>query len=191
MNAGSPFKDNPRNGPAEPAFDAEMGNTNTPELSILVPVHNQELTILGFYMECVAILDHRELDFELILVDAHSEDETRSLINGLCGGDPRLRMVALSAPTGRRKALLRGLSCARGEWICFFSMEEDCADIPDSFQKARACLEKGGAAPGPSLSQLHRLLLDIPGFLPFGKKRKPVVFPRSSLSGIWSLLPAV
>jgi chlorobactene glucosyltransferase len=91
-----------------------------PSLSIVVPARNEERQI----ERCVrSLLAQRHPQFEVIVVDDRSEDETRAILDRLCAEDHRLRIVAgQELPDGwigKPWALVQGASAARGAWLLF------------------------------------------------------------------------
>lgn len=91
-----------------------------PSLSIVVPARNEERQI----ERCVrSLLAQRHPQFEVIVVDDRSEDETRAILDRLAAEDRRLRIVAgQELPEGwigKPWALVQGASAASGEWLLF------------------------------------------------------------------------
>lgn len=82
-------------------------------LSIVTPAHNEELNLPTLYQELSGqLVDH---EWEWILVDDHSSDNTFGVFSRLAAEDPRLRGLRLSRNFGSHRALMCGLREARGE----------------------------------------------------------------------------
>ncbi|MBS7346686.1 MAG: glycosyltransferase family 2 protein, partial [Candidatus Sacchiramonaceae bacterium] len=64
-----------------------------PKFSFIIPVYNGEKTIARLVSQ---ILNQSYTDFELILVDDGSKDDSRQIIEGLARQDSRI--VALNKP---------------------------------------------------------------------------------------------
>jgi glycosyltransferase involved in cell wall biosynthesis len=82
--------------------------------SFIVPVYNEEESILPFYME---ILKVAEAEFELIWVNDGSTDKTIHEILKLTGKDDRLKCISFSRNFGHQAALMAGLHFAKGKYI--------------------------------------------------------------------------
>lgn len=98
---------------AEPALDL-------PFLSIIVPARNEERQI----ETCVrSLLEQRYPNFEVIVVDDRSTDNTAEILEHLAKDNHRLRIVhgePLPAGwIGKPWALTQGMRHARGEWLLF------------------------------------------------------------------------
>ncbi|WP_297510922.1 glycosyltransferase family 2 protein [Thermococcus sp.] len=83
----------------------------TPKVSVLIPAYNEEKNILKA-IESALSQDYP--DFEVLLIDDGSEDNTFRVANSI--KDPRLRVYRVKHK-GKAKALNFGLSKARGEVI--------------------------------------------------------------------------
>jgi len=91
-----------------------------PLISVIVPARNEARNI----ERCVsALLAQTYQNFEVIVLDDRSTDETGPILARLAAGNPRLR-VLLGEPlppgwAGKPHALYQGVAAARGEWLCF------------------------------------------------------------------------
>ena len=82
-------------------------------LSIVTPAHNEETNIPLLYAQ---LKEHLEsLEWEWILVDDHSSDNTLGAFSRLAAEDERLRGIRFSRNFGSHKALICGLREARGD----------------------------------------------------------------------------
>jgi hypothetical protein len=88
----------------------------SPELSVVIPVHDEQETVGATVLEWAAELDGRALDYELLVYDDGSRDESARVLEAL---RPRLaRLVLRRQPNrGHGPTILRGYREARGEWI--------------------------------------------------------------------------
>jgi glycosyltransferase involved in cell wall biosynthesis len=88
--------------------------------SIVVPIHNRAATI----GRCVASVFGQEFgDYELILVDDGSTDDSAARMRALC--DPRLRTILHEKNRGTGPARNTGIDAARGEWIIFLDSDDE------------------------------------------------------------------
>ena len=98
-------------------------------LSIVVPVYNEEASVLIFVDALCPVFDGLDLDFEIVFVDDGSHDETLALIKKIHAGRARIRTVVLSRNFGKEIALSAGLDYARGDAV--IPMDVDLQDPPD------------------------------------------------------------
>ena len=115
--------------------------TATPELSVVVPVFNEQDNVAPLVREIVAALrGHVSSDgmqsgiaaFEVIFVDDHSRDGTLAVLRGLKREIPELRVLHHAAQSGQSTAIRTGVKAARGGWIATLDGDgqNDPADIP-------------------------------------------------------------
>jgi glycosyltransferase involved in cell wall biosynthesis len=97
-------------------------------VSVVVPTHNRS-GLLAVTLR--SVLRQRDVDFEVIVVDDASTDQTASMLAGL--GDPRLRTVRHETPHGVSAARNRGAAEARGEWVAF--TDDDDVWAPDKLAR--------------------------------------------------------
>ena len=87
-----------------------------PELSVVMPVYNEEAAIEGVVTEWVTELDRLGIDYELRLYDDGSRDRTGPILEQLATATPRV--VAQShANRGHGPTILRGYGEALGVWV--------------------------------------------------------------------------
>jgi dolichol-phosphate mannosyltransferase len=101
------------------------------QLSIVVPVRNEQDNILPLLVEIHAALEGRA-EFEVVYVDDGSTDATAQRLREALARHPRLRVLAHARSCGQSTALLTGVREARGEWIATLDGDgqNDPADIP-------------------------------------------------------------
>lgn len=100
-----------------------------PELSIVVPVLNEQEAVPLFVATITPVLANIGLRHEIIFVDDGSTDQTASVIAGLQRDDPRIRMVRLSRNFGKEAALTAGLDFSSGDAVV--PMDVDLQDPPE------------------------------------------------------------
>jgi glycosyltransferase involved in cell wall biosynthesis len=107
----------------------------TPRISVVLPVFNGS----AYIIESVAsILTQTFRDFELLVVDDGSTDNTRELLAPLAARDPRLQILA-EPHRGLVGSLNHGIKVARGELIA--RMDADDAAMPERFAAQVAYLD--------------------------------------------------
>jgi dolichol-phosphate mannosyltransferase len=105
--------------------------TPTPQLSVVVPVFNEEGNVAPLVGEIVAAL-RGHADFEIVYVDDCSRDGTLDMLRKLKAGTPELRVVRHIRNSGQSTAIRNGVKAARGAWIATLDGDgqNDPADIP-------------------------------------------------------------
>ncbi|MEN8205535.1 MAG: glycosyltransferase family 2 protein [Pseudomonadota bacterium] len=106
-----------------------MDNTETSNLSIVVPVYNEAGNIEKLYTELEQQLPKTGLTWEIIYTDDGSSDQTWDLIQALREKDLRVKAIRLSRNFGHQYALFAGLSYATGDAV--ISMDGDMQHPPD------------------------------------------------------------
>ncbi len=103
-----------------------------PEISIIVPVYNEEDNVPPLAREVVAALQAEPRIFELIFVDDGSTDATRARIAQAHTTDHRVRAVHHERNAGQSAAFWTGLQTARGSIIATLDgdRQNDPADLP-------------------------------------------------------------
>lgn len=116
-------------------------------VSVIVPVYNRASTLT----ECVRSLQAQSLsDFEILLIDDGSTDDSPALSRKLAQEDDRIRLI-WGDHGGVSAARNRGLDAAGGKYILF--VDSDDAIHPLLAETLLTAMEKEGAAMGGSLYQ--------------------------------------
>lgn len=109
---------------------ANSADSTTPELSVVLPVYNEEDNLVPLYDEIVGAL--ASLDFEILFIDDGSTDRSVERLRHIQAGDPRVRVVVFRRNFGQTAAIAAGLDMARGRFIATLDADRqnDPADIP-------------------------------------------------------------
>ena len=102
------------------------------ELSVVVPVYNEEENVEPLIGEINGVLRHLGKSYEVVVVDDGSEDQTFAVLSKLHREQPTMTVVRLKRNFGQTAALAAGLSYARGEIVILMDGDgqNDPADIP-------------------------------------------------------------
>lgn len=102
-----------------------------PELSVVVPVHNERDNIVPLLNEIATAL-RGKIDFEIVYVDDLSRDDTLAVLTAAKAQFPELRVLRHVSQSGQSTALRTGIKAARGTWIATLDGDgqNDPADIP-------------------------------------------------------------
>ena len=103
----------------------------TPAISVILPVHNRA-DVLGRAIQ--SVLDQTLRDFELIIVDDGSTDE--SVAGARSFGDPRIEIVELGRNRGGNVARNTGVRAARSPLIAF--LDSDDTYLPEKLERVVA-----------------------------------------------------
>jgi dolichol-phosphate mannosyltransferase len=85
-----------------------------PELSLVVPLYNEQENVRELHRRLTAALDALGCDYEAVLVNDGSRDDTPQILDALGANDPRLVVIHLSRNFGHQAAVCAGLDHARG-----------------------------------------------------------------------------
>lgn len=108
--------------------------SGSPRVSVVIPAYNRA----RYLPEAIgSILRQSYADFELIVVDDGSTDDTAEVVRGIT--DPRLRLVTNPISLGIAGARNRGLDHARGEYVA--ALDSDDAAYPQRLARQVAFLD--------------------------------------------------
>jgi putative glycosyltransferase len=99
------------------------------KLSIVTSLYKSAGTINEFYRRAMAAAEPLGYDVEMIMVNDGSPDTSLDLAIALHRSDPRVTIVDLSRNFGHHKALMTGLSYARGDLV--FLIDSDLQEDPE------------------------------------------------------------
>ncbi len=112
-----------------------------PELTVVIPVYNEEGIVASACRELAAALESRGWAFEILLSENGSRDRTVALLEDLARADPRIRHLHSPEPN-YGLALRRGILEARGRLVV--ADEIDLCD-PDFYDRALPLLRRDEA----------------------------------------------
>ena len=99
------------------------------KLSIVTTLYKSEATIEEFVRRASAAAAAITDDYEIVIVDDGSPDDSLAIAVGLAAADPHLKVVELSRNFGHHKALMTGLKHASGDY-CFL-IDSDLEEPPE------------------------------------------------------------
>ena len=107
------------------------------DISILIPVYNEEAALPELYRALAAILDQLPQAAEIIFADDGSTDRSAAALDALAEGDRRIRVLHLSRNYGQTAALMAAISNSSGDVIIPMDGDgqNDPADIPRLLDK--------------------------------------------------------
>jgi glycosyltransferase involved in cell wall biosynthesis len=129
-------------------------------LSIVVPVYNSEGSLPELVRLLGQELPHISKEFELILVDDGSRDQSWKIIEQLAAQNCWVRGIHLMRNFGQHNALLCGIRSARSAVIV--TMDDDLQNPPEEIGKLLAKLAEGyDVVYGKPLQEQHGLWRDL------------------------------
>ncbi len=106
----------------------QVAISETPEISVVLPVFNEEENINELHRRLVLVLES-VLDYELVFVNNNSSDRSAEIITDLQHSDPRIRLVNLSRNFGHQGSLSAGMDMCSGRAVIL--MDADLQDPPE------------------------------------------------------------
>jgi glycosyltransferase involved in cell wall biosynthesis len=110
-------------------------------LSIVIPVHNEEPSILPLYDRLTRVLESVKRPFEIIFVDDASTDRSFDLLANLVETDSRLKVIRLRRNFGQTAALAAGFHESKGDII--ISMDGDLQHDPEDLPALISKIDEG------------------------------------------------
>jgi glycosyltransferase involved in cell wall biosynthesis len=106
-------------------------------LSVVIPIHNEEHSILPLYDRLTAVLEQLQRPYEILFVDDASTDRSFELLANLVETDGHLKVIRLRRNFGQTAALSAGFHEAKGGVV--IAMDGDLQHAPEDIP---ALLEK-------------------------------------------------
>lgn len=92
-------------------------------ISIIVPCYNEEEALPLFYEKTTEVLKQLKQEYELILVDDGSKDNTLRVMKELAEKDSRIFYYSFSRNFGKEAAMYAGLCNASGDYVGFMDAD--------------------------------------------------------------------
>lgn len=111
---------------------------NKPHISIVSPEYRGEKMVHELVARITASVEPITPDFEIILVNDASPDNTWQAIEDECANNPRVRGLNLSRNFGQHYAITAGLHYASGDWVVVMDcdLQDRPEEIPNLYKKA-------------------------------------------------------
>jgi glycosyltransferase involved in cell wall biosynthesis len=113
-----------------------------PLLSICVPVYDEQDNLPLLHQAIKDVCDPRGIDFELLLVDDGSKDNSWLVIQQLAAQDRRVRGLKFAYNCGETAASDAGLRAARGDFV--MTMDADLQNDPKDIPAFLAAIQQPG-----------------------------------------------
>ncbi|HET8633756.1 MAG TPA: glycosyltransferase family 2 protein [Gemmatimonadales bacterium] len=112
-----------------------------PQLSVVVPVYNEEATVDELRRRLGEVLDRVEPDYEVLLVNDGSRDGTAEALRRIAQAGSRWRAIHFSRNFGHQAAVAAGLRYATGQAVVV--MDADLQDPPELLEQMLARWREG------------------------------------------------
>jgi dolichol-phosphate mannosyltransferase len=108
-------------------------------VSVIAPLRNDSTVIDSFIKEIITVLKKNYTNYELVLVDDGSEDDTVKNVTSLLGQYECIRLIRLSRKFGTEIAIASGLDSVIGDFVVVMLPDSDPPElIPEMVRQARS-----------------------------------------------------
>jgi glycosyltransferase involved in cell wall biosynthesis len=119
--------------------DLKIADRPSLDISVIAPVFNEEQSLAILYSSIRQTLESEGLDWELVLINDGSNDNSAAVLDGLAASDSRVKVVHFRRNYGQTAAMMAGIDFASGEIIIPIDadLQNDPSDIPRLLAKLR------------------------------------------------------
>ena len=100
-----------------------------PEISVVVPIYNEEQNIEPFLGRIVPVLERHAAGYEIIFALDPGKDRTESILRAKAAQDARIKVLIMTRRWGQPAAIMAGLDYAKGK-ACVI-IDVDLQDPPE------------------------------------------------------------
>lgn len=115
--------------------------TDAPELSLFLPVLDEEENLRPMHAKIQAALDALGKSAEVIYVDDGSTDKSLEILKELAAADDRVRVISLRRNYGQTAAMSAGIDAAKGDIL--IPMDADLQNDPADIKRLLDKLDEG------------------------------------------------
>jgi glycosyltransferase involved in cell wall biosynthesis len=102
-------------------------------ISIVIPIYNESEILQQLYDRLVAAAPMWKEDYEILLVDDGSADNSLEIMRGFVSQNPHFRVLKLSRNFGHQPAISAGIKKAKGDAVII--MDGDLQDPPEELPR--------------------------------------------------------
>lgn len=103
---------------------------NCPEISVVVPVFKNEDTLHELQDQLKDVLEAIVSSYEIIYINDHCPNNSLKILYEIAGLHSNIVVVDLPKNIGQQRAVLKGLTRARGQWMVI--IDADLQDTPEA-----------------------------------------------------------
>lgn len=111
------------------------------KISLIVPCYNEQEALPIFYNETVGVLKNIKCEYELILVNDGSKDNTLNVMRDLAEKDSCVTYISFSRNFGKEAAMYAGFCNAKGDYVAV--IDADMQDPPSLLPQMLEILQSG------------------------------------------------
>ena len=113
-----------------------------PDLSIVIPVFNEQAVLPQLFVRLYAVLDGIGRSYEVLLIDDGSEDRSVALLRSQYQARPEVtRVILLAGNFGQHNAILAGFANAHGNAVV--TLDADLQNPPEEIPRLLTALDQG------------------------------------------------
>ena len=113
----------------------------TPAISLVIPVYNEEESLRPFHQKVLQTLDDLGLAAEVLYVDDGSRDASFQILSEFADRDARIKVIRFRRNFGQTAAMAAGMDNARGEVI--IPLDADGQNDPSDIKNLLAKMNEG------------------------------------------------
>ena len=104
----------------------------TPEISLVIPCYNEEGNLHALVTAIHDAVDPIGIEYEIVITDDCSKDNSWKILNDIAAKDPRLRIQRFEYNCGESAASWAGMQFAQGRYLCTIDadLQNDPRDLP-------------------------------------------------------------
>jgi dolichol-phosphate mannosyltransferase len=110
-----------------------MNSALYPLISVIAPMYNEADSIPTFIERTINVLEQNFKNYELILIDDGSSDNTYEICKQFAEKNPKIRVIAFTRNYGHEIALTAGIEHARGDYVV--QLDSDLQHPPEFIPK--------------------------------------------------------
>lgn len=115
---------------------------NKPEISIVIPVYNEEQVLEKLYERLMPVMDSLKRTYEIIFVNDGSRDKTEQILQEFHNRRPdNIRVINFNTNYGQHMAIMAGFENVRGEIV--ITLDADLQNPPEEIPKFIVAIDEG------------------------------------------------
>jgi len=133
------------------------------DLSILIPVYNEERNIQLLYSKLIEVLSKLQKKYEIIFIDDGSTDKTSDEIKNLISKDKNVKLILHRKNFGKSNALNNGFKAVKGKIV--ITMDGDLQDDPREIPRFLEAINKYDVVSGWKIKRKDPVTKTLPSKL--------------------------